>query len=280
MPNDKLITWYLEQREKGISQEELVRALYELGYSKNELNNLLSAVEQFSLSQKPTQSQRLKPLTEPKRETGAGILVKTEPVHSKSVGRPSQEITFLEPPPGSEEETEAKNYKPTPARHVESKSLSEFLSGESHFFWNAILLLIVFVLVVVSLLLYILSSVPENGSDENITDLPKLDKISPTVSVTLAQSDWLSADDIHLKCVDSGVDITSGCDNSSYAFLISDVNSCPIEYSQYHPGLPNVLQNGFLCIAVKDIEGNHGFSVPVLIKLESIPQSSITDTSV
>ena len=45
MVDKKLVEWYQEQLNRGLSKDELIQILYELDYSEDEISELLSAVE-------------------------------------------------------------------------------------------------------------------------------------------------------------------------------------------------------------------------------------------
>jgi hypothetical protein len=109
----------------------------------------------------------------------------------------------------------------------------------------------------------------------DIVSMKGMDDIPPKVSIITSNQEWVSSSNIKLECSDTGIDFSSGCNNSTYAFLISQAESCPREYSAYSGSMP-ASGSGFLCASIKDNEGNTAFSPPTQIKIDNTPPTTTT----
>ncbi|MCD4740029.1 hypothetical protein K8R43_02415, partial [archaeon] len=208
MPDDKLIIWYKEAREGGLSCEEVQTALQDLGYSSKEIADLVEVAEDFQ-----------------------------EPV-----------VPSVSP-------------KATPT------SISSYVKKEGDIIWKVVILLALLGLILAGIGVLFIRGISSNDNPWFPDDPIQVDGLPPKVSVS--SDGWANLEGLSVDCVDMGIDFSSGCDNSTFAFYISSEESCPKNFSLYEQ--KPVTQQGFLCAVAKDVEGNIGYSQPVEAKFDVHP---------
>ncbi len=109
----------------------------------------------------------------------------------------------------------------------------------------------------------------------------RIDKTSPSVSVTGAPASWQNTDaTASVSCSDPG---GSGCNAGSYRLVTyaSNPGSCPSTYSSYTLASPQTISSHrWVCAAARDNVGNTGFSSPVEFRVDKTnPTASITGES-
>lgn len=139
--------------------------------------------------------------------------------------------------------------------------------NHSLFFALLFILFVIFIIVIMFLggMLFMAPSEKENTNQSPFKG--GIDFVSPSVSITLETSEWLGSAPV-LSCSDSGEN-SSGCNESSYRFFMTELSECPKNYSDYSAEIPS--GKGFLCIAVKDNSGNPGFSDPIEVSIDLNP---------
>ncbi|NIO23090.1 MAG: hypothetical protein GTN38_03635 [Candidatus Aenigmarchaeota archaeon] len=109
----------------------------------------------------------------------------------------------------------------------------------------------------------------------------RIDKTSPSVSVTGAPASWQNTDaTASVSCSDSG---GSGCDAGTYRLrtYASNPGSCPSDYASYTLSSPQTISSHvWVCAAARDNAGNTGVSNPVEFRIDKInPVADITGES-
>ncbi|MCD4739650.1 hypothetical protein K8R43_00505 [archaeon] len=245
MTDPKLISWYKNQLDKKVPTESILNALKESGYTQEEISQLISEVETI----KPTSTKGRK-------------LAEVE------------EITIDTPLP--ERKSNLPEYKEVNQRHPTKKPLNGIIKKEAPFFQKAILLgALAIGLLLIIFFVFLFSGDPTIKRMID-PDPVHIDGLSPIVTITTSHP-WVSAGNINVSCSDIGIDFSSGCNNQSYLYYLSTIEECPQTYTSYIPAITPIDQ-GFLCVAAKDIEGNTGYSQPIDVKFDVyLPQTNLTE---
>ena len=164
MPEKELIEWYVEELNKGVSKIELIQALYEEGYSKEERDELISTVEaSLALKRKSSREWKDAPESGPQLED-LSTVEKITPweKHAERKEPAIRPPIQKKQPKGSKTDaltTGTKRIKAFVKRHApiskppKRVTLQEFVNKESHLIWRLIFALLLCVLGVIGIVL-------------------------------------------------------------------------------------------------------------------------------
>ncbi|MCD4740296.1 hypothetical protein K8R43_03840 [archaeon] len=272
MIDDKLVKWYIDERERGISKEELHEVMQKLGHTLQEIQT----IEKVATEQMLDTSMQLAPKVEdldktdqpttPKSEAGTILTFPT--MQETTTKRIPKTNTFKLP-----KKLKPQEYKKVPNRVPKRETLKELLSKEYKSLTRITLggiLLIIFLVIIIFISIFTITEKVDILGTGNIFNK---DQIPPKVSVNLSQEGWIGPESIKIECEDTGIDLSTGCNNSSYAYHFTTEEECITDYSLYSPGLLEGGE-GFLCAAAKDIEGNTGYSQPIKAKIDVNPPTT------
>ncbi|MCD4739961.1 hypothetical protein K8R43_02065 [archaeon] len=155
---------------------------------------------------------------------------------------------------------ESLSYAEVPLRS-RSTSVSDIVQNEISALWKIIIFGLILVLLIIGAAILVVYNL--NSSGENGLSINKADNMPPKLTAGLGSNWDFYSGSLGFSCDDSGIDYISGCNTSSFRFMVTE-SECSQSYSDYSRlTVLDLNQGQLVCVTVKDNEGTPGFSSPV-----------------
>lgn len=278
-----MLEWCKKQLKKGLSEKELEELLYQHGHTGRETQILIAkatgrlpedyegrinqAVINWTVDRlaEGFSKYKIKQLLsgEGYEENEVRAIMATAKRKAKEKKKGINEIVLSHDLPSKRKKQENPDYKDTISSH-QPKTLQQIIHNESKMVWTGIAVFIVIVLLLTGTLIFALYSSPEW---DKIWNRKQVDGISPYLSIPITK-EYIGPEKTRISCMDNGKDYTSGCNEKTFRFLVTETAFCSKDYPIYTKEIDTNLEKGFLCVSAKDNEGNIGFSEPVPVSFD------------